>query len=108
MNFSEYQARARETAIYPEKYKVIYPCLGLFGECSEVCELIKKWIRDEDCVMSPERLEKIKSEISDVYWYIAALCTDLGLDMNEIAEFNIKKLQSRKERGVLKGDGSNR
>ena len=41
-------------------------------------------------------------------WYIAALCRDLNIDMQEIADNNIKKLKDRLERGVISGSGDSR
>jgi len=41
-------------------------------------------------------------------WYLAALCDELNLSMEDVAITNIKKLNSRKERNVLKGEGDNR
>ena len=47
-------------------------------------------------------------EIGDVLWYLAALSQELGLELQDIAEQNILKLQSRKDRGLLSGSGDNR
>jgi len=41
-------------------------------------------------------------------WYIAQICTELNLSMEEVAKFNLEKLFSRKERGVITGSGDNR
>jgi NTP pyrophosphatase (non-canonical NTP hydrolase) len=109
MDFNEYQEKANSTAVYPDKFTIIYPALGLAGESGEVCEKIKKWLRDENGeVMSEERRQLLKKEIGDVLWYVASLSTDLGFSMDEIANENIEKLFSRKDRGVLKGSGDNR
>lgn len=109
MNFEEYQKKSRETALYPNLgSNYIYPVLGLAGESGEVAEKIKKVIRDNNGVVTNEKREEIKKEIGDVLWYLAQICTELGLSMDEAAVFNIEKLQSRKERGVLSGSGDNR
>jgi len=109
MNFTEYQEKAKKTALYPREYSVIYPALGLGGEAGEVLEKIKKWIRDEGAgEMSEDRKELLKKEIGDVLWYVAAISSDLGLDMGEIAEMNIEKLYSRLERDKINGDGDER
>ena len=104
MDFSEYQSKAKTTAIYPSGYKVIYPAMGLAGEVGEVLNKVKKKIRD-DAVLDKEA---IAGEIGDCMWYIAALSSDLDLSMDKIASDNIAKLQSRKDRGVIKGSGDNR
>ncbi len=110
MELNEYQKQALKTAIYPEKYKVIYSALGLGNEAGEVMGKIKKWLRGDDGEgeMSKERVEALKGELGDVLWYLAVLANDLGLELNEIAQANVLKLQSRQEKGNLKGDGDTR
>jgi len=103
MDFSSYQKRAKSTAIYPEAYKLVYPALGLAGETGEVAEKVKKSIRDGNL-----DVEGLKKELGDVLWYIAAIANDMGFDLSEIAQMNLDKLESRKNRGVLGGSGDNR
>ena len=110
MQFDEYQKKALTTALFPEKYKIIYAAIGLGNESGEVLGKIKKWIRgdDGDGAMSEERRLALKDELGDVLWYLAVLADDLGFELSEIAEINVAKLTSRKERNVLKGDGDKR
>ncbi len=109
MEFNEYQRKAFETAIYPDKGKnIVYPSLGLGGESGEVLEKIKKIIRDKNYKINEKNKEELMKEIGDVLWYIAALCTELKLDLNKVAEKNISKLDSREERNKLHGSGDNR
>ena len=109
MHLSEYQTTSEKTAVYPDKGKnLYYPALGLGGEIGEILNKIKKVMRDHDGVLTDESRADLKSELGDVLWYVATLATELGLDLAEVAEDNVKKLKSRKERGVLKGSGDNR
>ncbi len=109
LSMNEYQAAARSTAIYPNLgSNYVYPALGLAGESGEVCEKVKKLIRDGDGKINPEFQAAIKKEIGDVLWYVANLATEVGLSMDDIAVTNIQKLQSRQERNVLSGSGDNR
>ena len=103
MRFNEYQEEASKTAIYPEQYKVVYPALGLAGEAGEVAEKVKKHIRD-----GVLNVDDLKKELGDVLWYLAAIASDLGLNLDDVADSNLKKLRSRKERGVISGSGDNR
>ncbi len=109
MEFNEYQKKAWETAIYPKKgNNLIYPMLGLGGESGEVLEKMKKIIRDEDSKISNEKREEIEKELGDVFWYLAAISTELGLKLEDVIQTNIKKLASRKERNLIHGSGDNR
>lgn len=109
MTFSEYQQAARTTAQYPQLgNNVYYPTLGLAGEAGEVAEKIKKLMRDDNGTLTDERRQALKKELGDVLWYVAALCSELGLDMNAVAELNVAKLRDRHERGAIQGDGDNR
>ena len=108
MNFSEYQEKAVATAIYPEIHKIMYPTLGLTNEAGEVAGKVKKVYRDEDGIFSPTALATISAEIGDVLWYMAALCRDLGINLQDVAAHNLTKLAARSERGTLKGSGDDR
>lgn len=109
LTFNEYQKAAFSTAQYPDVgHNLYYPTLGLAGEAGEVAEKIKKLMRDHGGQMTPERREALKKELGDVLWYVAALCSEMGLAMGDVAELNIEKLRDRKDRGRLHGDGDNR
>lgn len=109
LTFDEYQKAAQTTAQYPDAGRnVYYPTLGLAGEAGEVAEKIKKLMRDNNGVLTPERRDALRKELGDVLWYVAALCSELGLSMGDVAAHNVEKLRDRKERGALHGDGDNR
>lgn len=109
MNFSDYQQNASTTALYPNAgNNLYYPALGLGGETGEVLNKIKKVMRDHGGTITDEYREILRSELGDVLWYVAALARELNLDLDDIAQANLKKLFSRKERGGLGGDGDSR
>lgn len=105
-NLNNYQMQAREFAIYPERMKVVYPALGLAGEAGEVADKVKKIYRDDRT--DAKFLAEIAKEIGDVMWYCAVLAEDLGFSLQQVAEMNIYKLQSRKSAGNIVGSGDNR
>lgn len=96
MKFEEYQAEAKQTALYPNRLKNLeYPTLGLAGEAGEVANIVKKIQRDHGGVITDETRAKLKDELGDVLWYISACADELGLTLAEIAEFNVDKLMKR-------------
>jgi NTP pyrophosphatase (non-canonical NTP hydrolase) len=109
MDFSTYQAKSRRTAKYPAiGHPVIYPTLGLANEAGEVAGKVKKIFRDKGGVIGESEREALKGELGDVLWYIAQVCTELEISLDEVAEGNIEKLYSRLERGKIGGDGDDR
>jgi len=109
MDFNEYQKRAKETAIYPKMNPSwTFPAIGLSGETGELMEKLKKIIRDSDLKVTDEKLDSIKKELGDILWYLSAITTELNLSLDEIANDNIAKINSRKQRAVIKGEGDYR
>lgn len=109
MTFDEYQTASRETAQYPDLgHNIAYPTLGLAGESGEVAERVKKMYRDDGGQLTEQRRDGLKAELGDVLWYVAALCSELGLKMGDVAEYNIRKLRDRRARNVIRGDGDER
>lgn len=109
MTFGEYSLKAKATAAYPRiGNNYVYPVLGLCGEAGEVAEKIKKLIRDHNGIFNYEQSEAIAKELGDVLWYLAAVAREFNFDFDWLAQNNLDKLASRKERGVVKGEGDNR
>ena len=109
MNFNDYQTKSRATAKYPAiGHGVVYPTLGLVNEAGEVAGKIKKVFRDKNGEISAETREALKAELGDVLWYLAQTCTELGINLDDVAESNLAKLLDRQARGKIQGDGDNR
>ena len=99
MKFEEYQSDASQTALYPQRLSNLeYPTLGLAGEAGEVANIVKKIQRDYGGIITDEIRGKLKDELGDVLWYISACADELGLTLDEIAEFNVEKLARRHNR----------
>jgi NTP pyrophosphatase (non-canonical NTP hydrolase) len=103
MNFNEYQEKAYTTANEQSK-NIYYMTMGMTGEAGEIANKIKKVMRDGAIL---DKID-IAKEIGDVLWYCAGLCTVIDISLDDVADMNIRKLQSRKQRGVLGGSGDNR
>lgn len=129
MDIGIYQERSRETAIYDQEVdrrvdftmhdeeaaalktdlRIFYVTLGLAGEAGELANKAKKLIRDADSHDKvAEIIVSMIEELGDIMWYVAAVAHELGADLDEICKENLKKLSSRKCRGVLKGSGDER
>ncbi len=110
MTFDEYQAKAMTTALDVEKdiKTLYYRTLGLTNEAGEVAGKIKKIIRDSDGKLTVETRQMLADELGDVLWYLQALADYIEVPLDQIAQSNIDKLFSRKDRGKLKGSGDNR
>lgn len=115
-DFNMYQIKAFKTATYyMVGGNVVYPAMGLAGEAGEVCDKIKKHWRNYNTAatnlhlhLTDDQVDEIVKEIGDVLWYCAALSTELGVDLSDVARINLEKLYDRRERNVIKGEGDDR
>jgi NTP pyrophosphatase (non-canonical NTP hydrolase) len=109
MEFKKYQEESKKTVLHKDwDFALPYFVLGLNGEAGEVAEKIKKVLRDDDGVVSDEKKIEIEKELGDVLWYLSQTATELGLDLDKVAEKNLEKLFSRQARNKITGDGDNR
>lgn len=89
VTLDDYQQKAARTLL--ESADVVWNVLGLVGEAGEVAEYLKKTLYHQH----PEDREKLKKELGDVLWYVAAIATKLGLSLGDIALANLAKLEKR-------------
>lgn len=99
---------------------IAYMLPGLTAEVGEVNDKIAKAIRREQIKITRNSLctwdertpadfkLELAKELSDCLWFVAGMAHVLGYTLDEIGEININKLASRKQRGVIDGDGDNR
>jgi NTP pyrophosphatase (non-canonical NTP hydrolase) len=110
MELNDYQERAKETIVYPQRtlannsmatgYEtgVLYNALNLASEAGEVAGVIAKAIRKDVEVPA----DKVIGEMGDTLWSLSVLAYELGFTLEEVAQHNIDKLQARKAEGTLK------
>jgi NTP pyrophosphatase (non-canonical NTP hydrolase) len=113
MTLEDYSKQAISTLTTDHEYGEFSPqllaqVLGLAGESGEFADKIKKIIRDNHGNISKEARVELLKELGDVLWYVNALSTLLGSDLESVAKNNLEKILSRKARGVTKGSGDNR
>lgn len=117
MQLDEYQGRAQSTAVYPRSIALLYVALKLAGEAGEVSEKVGKALRKETLYITEygdlsdvteDLRRELAKEVGDVLWYVAAIASELGYTLDQIAQMNLDKLQSRSLRNVLIGEGDNR
>lgn len=108
MKASDYQLWTDRTALYPKDAGVVYTTIGLANEAGEVLGVVKKMMRDDNNVLTEEKRAKLIAEVGDVCWYLARVCTELGVSMEDVFDINVAKLEDRLKRDVIKGSGDNR
>ncbi len=125
MELNDYQKQAMTTCMR-ESENFSYMMLNLVGEVGEFASKVAKAIRKEQMyiglqnrsckrfcditAMNPnaELREELKKEAGDILWQLSGLCTVMGWSLDDVAQMNLDKLASRKQRGVIDGNGDNR
>lgn len=115
MELNEYQKKALTTCM-TSCDNFMCMMLNLMGEVGEFAGKIAKDIRKSNAVVKYNELEyyggnenpDLKQEAGDILWQLASLCYVMGWRLDDVARENLEKLASRKERGVIDGDGDNR
>lgn len=96
MDFNEYQKLAQRTSsTKSSRSKLLNGVMGLNGEAGECIDIVKKYKFQGHKL----DVDKLIDEIGDVLWYIAEICTSLGINMEYVAKKNIEKLKQRYPNG---------
>lgn len=128
MDFNEYQKFTASMAVYNtsidlhgrfvagEEAFVIavpmpytYPVLAIAEEAGEVCGKIAKFVRKSAQSVDVEALRlDVGKELGDLLFQVSETARMFNFTLEEIAIMNKVKLQDRKARDVLVGEGDNR
>lgn len=99
MAFDEYQKLSMrsfktEPGLTVQQSKAMLGCIGLAGEVGECTEPVKKWFFHHKRTADEVR-DSLREELGDVLWYAACLASAFDLSLQDIAEYNVKKLLER-------------
>ncbi|MFA6911098.1 MAG: nucleoside triphosphate pyrophosphohydrolase family protein [Candidatus Cloacimonadaceae bacterium] len=104
--FLKYQmqsARTLNTALEMKDQLNNY-VFGLVGEVGETVDLLKKFFYHGHEIDK----QKLKGELGDILWYVAAIATLFELDLQDIALCNVEKLSRRYPNGFNSQASANR
>jgi NTP pyrophosphatase (non-canonical NTP hydrolase) len=100
MHLNTYQLEAYKTALYQEK---MYPIASLMVESAELADIfIKPMLRGDKAEID---VDEVLSEAGDVLWNLSCLLKDCDITLEEVAQYNIKKLNRRADNGTIQGKG---
>ena len=77
-----------------QKDDLAHAVIGLSAEAGELLDEFKKWRFYNDRPFPQERLEE---ELGDVFYYVFAVCNELGVKPEDIMFKNRNKLRKRYE-----------
>lgn len=117
-SFNDYQQFTHSLAVYNEDvyYKIgddyhragwTYPVTALAEEAGEVAGKVAKYVRKKDTDLNTLRYVVAK-ELGDVMFQVSETARQFNFTLQEIVDMNVEKLEDRKDRGVLVGEGDER
>lgn len=101
-----YQSAAARTLNHAQRpfshaeIELLFNALGLVSEAGECSDYIKKAIWHGHGVDKA----KLADELGDICWYVAAVCTLTGLELQDVLTANIAKLRLRYPNGFSPED----
>lgn len=111
MDANEYQQLAARTLLKTpahmptiQEYMIIWNAVGVAGEGGELLNEVKKQIMHAHGL----NIERLKTEVGDCFWYLASLCTTLGIDLGTVMQENVDKLKIRYPEGYNSQDSIRR
>lgn len=73
-----------------------------------IAEIAKKMLRDSNGELTSEKQDVVHNSLAEITRCLFQITKEWSINMDDVAQANIDKLFSRKERGVLQGEGDNR
>jgi NTP pyrophosphatase (non-canonical NTP hydrolase) len=107
VEFSAYQQAARETSqlLLGGPQGAVEPMMGLASETGSILNVYKKYLRDG--IDLAANREFLREELGDLLWYAAAVATACDLDLEDIADANLRRTRDRYPRQHTEAEGGN-
>jgi NTP pyrophosphatase (non-canonical NTP hydrolase) len=95
--FEEYQTVATRTplSLRNNRDRVNLPVLGLQEEAGKVGSLLASAFGSGKLALTQEQASELQDRLSDMLWYVALLCGESGIAMQDVAEHSLAQLHAR-------------
>jgi NTP pyrophosphatase (non-canonical NTP hydrolase) len=95
VEFHDFQREANRTDQRPGHGEgaLLFPVIGLSSEIGSLVRHVKKRLRDGDA--HELFRDEMAEELGDVLWYVANLAEKLDLQLDDVAERNLRKIRGR-------------
>ena len=96
MNLDEYKnvatQRLNNGILNNRKERMSYACMGLIEETGEIIAELRKPLFKGNFHEKPLDLQSIKSELGDLMWYIALMCKNCNINMEELKIYQLNEM----------------
>jgi hypothetical protein len=97
--FEEFQATAVKVplSLRNDRDRIRMPLLGLQEEAGKIGLLLAPASDSGRMALKPKQDAELRDRLSNVLWYVALLCGEAGVAMQDMAESGVALLKKRRE-----------
>ncbi len=94
---AEYQALATQVppSLRNNRDRILFPVTGLQAEAGKIGSLLMSAPTPRKSALTVEQAGEARDCLSEVLWYVALLCHETGITMEEVAAYSVTQLQAR-------------
>jgi len=95
--FEEYQAAATQVplSLRNDRDRIQLPVLGLQEEAGKIGSLLTEAFAAGNFNLTQEQSKEVKDRLSDILCFVALLCEETGIAMQDLAAHSIAQLKAR-------------
>ncbi len=95
--FEEFQTAATKVPLSLRNNldRINLPVMGLQEEAGQIGTLLGRASASGRFELSEEQRNSLQDKLADVLWYVALLCGETGIPMEEIASHSVVQLEER-------------
>lgn len=97
MQFSEYQENSRNYQDYPHELGPFTTILGLMSSTGKLSNTLQPILNNAHGIFGGKEKDKITLILGDILFWLSATATDLGINMDDVAEYCIRRRALIKE-----------
>ena len=98
--FEEYQLLAASVplSLRNNRNRINLPVTGLQEEAGKIGSLLTRGAASGRLNLTPEQRRELQNRLSDILWYLALLCGEAGIPLQDLARHSIAQLEARTSR----------